>query len=254
MRKSIIFCFVVLFISFSCQEQKDNIVTPESSDISKVEFKFFKKKGNQKDFTIWNPYSSTFAKGEVIKISLDFSLCNCDTYSNGSHYNFELYRNGSFDQTIASNVPFLTAFDSDLGVDWTVPFLPYSTGYEIKVFDTSNNANNASRSITISGAVALSPTATIITYPSSGQQFQERDYITITWDQADISGSNVRLELYRAHNFYKSIISSTANDGSYYWRIPRKSNSESDYFQIKIIDLGNTSNVDYSNFFSIDQM
>ena len=71
---------------------------------------------------------------------------------------------------------------------------------------------------------------------------------TISWTSNNVSG-NVKIEYY-CNNLWDTIVSSTPNDGSYEWNIPKGTVCSS---KIKIIDLSNTGCWDMSDdYFNIN--
>ena len=75
---------------------------------------------------------------------------------------------------------------------------------------------------------------------------------TINWVSTG-SISNVKLELYKDGVFELEIVASTSNDGEYYWTIPSGLEDSINY-QIKIIDVSNSSIYDYSDYFEIKHL
>lgn len=90
----------------------------------------------------------------------------------------------------------------------------------------------------------------IVTNPSGGTYYGGNT-LTITWSDLN-AGTYVRIELYRSDQFVTTIISSTYNDGSFYWSIPQSMSSSSSY-KVKVTSAFNTSIYDYSSSFSIYQ-
>ena len=109
-----------------------------------------------------------------------------------------------------------------------------------------------------------------VTAPNSKINITAGSLYSITWDSDSVG--NIKIELYRqgvnrvgedyrgpyrADPVYGTIISSTADDGSYSWNVPsniiRTGFLDMPYrFKIKIIDLSNTDNYDFSDtYFTI---
>ena len=82
------------------------------------------------------------------------------------------------------------------------------------ITDTSNSY------FTITPAGTVTPTITV-TSPNGGESWKAGTPHTVMWTQTGLSGTNVKIDLYRDRVFYRSInpsIASTA--GSYLWTIP----------------------------------
>ncbi|MFC2014202.1 Ser-Thr-rich GPI-anchored membrane family protein, partial [Chloroflexota bacterium] len=76
---------------------------------------------------------------------------------------------------------------------------------------------------------------------------------SITWTSSN-AGSSVKIELYKGSSSYKTIASSTSNDGSYSWAIPSSYDDYSSY-KIKITDTGDSSCYDYSDsYFTLSSL
>jgi hypothetical protein len=87
--------------------------------------------------------------------------------------------------------------------------------------------------------------------PNGGESWQRGTSHNITWNSVGSVGSNVRIELYKGGVLNQTIISSTSNDGSYFWSISSLQAFDSDY-RIKVTSTSNSSYYDYSdNSFSI---
>lgn len=120
--------------------------------------------------------------------------------------------------------------------------------YKVKITSTANawyfdwSDNNFS----ITAAPSLTVTA-----PNGGESWQQGTNQTITWDSSGYPGANVKIELYEGGVLNSTIVSSTANDGSYVWQISGSQTPGNDC-QIKITSTTNTWYFDWSdNFFSI---
>ena len=75
-------------------------------------------------------------------------------------------------------------------------------------------------------------------------------YLNWEWD-GDI-GANVKIDLFKGDNFITTIIVETENDGSYRWSIPHSLDIGSNY-RIKISSRDDTSEYDFSDFFTIEE-
>ncbi len=154
----------------------------------------------------------------------------------------ELYKSGSYYRTITSST------SNDGSYSWSIPsnYDAYSN-YKIKITSTSNSSlydySNNYFSLTSASAYIT------VTSPNGGESWQLGSTHTISWN-SNASG-NVKIELYKSGSYYRTITSSTSNDGSYNWSIPSSYNASSSY-KIKIKSTSNSSLYDYSNsYFSL---
>ena len=88
-----------------------------------------------------------------------------------------------------------------------------------------------------------------VTSPNDGENWQLGSTEDITWTSN--AGGNVKIELYKGSTYYKTITSSTPNDGFDSWTIPTDYDVYSSY-RIKITSTSNSSIYDYSDsYFSL---
>ena len=167
--------------------------------------------------------------------SITWSISNA-----GSNVKIELYKSGSYYKTISSST------SNNGSYSWSIPTsYTESSDYKIKITDTSNSSiNDDSDSYFTLSSQPPPPTITV-TSPNGGENWEPGSTHNITWSSNN-AGSNVKIELYKSGSYYKTISSSTSNDGSYSWSIPT-SYTESSQYKIKITDTGNSSTYDYSN-------
>ena len=91
-----------------------------------------------------------------------------------------------------------------------------------------------------------------VTSPNGGEYWEPGTSHSITWSSSD-AGSNVIIYLYKNDVSYSTIVSPTANDGSYTWSIS-SSQSESDYYQVKIVDYYDSGVYDLSDdYFTVEE-
>jgi hypothetical protein len=91
-----------------------------------------------------------------------------------------------------------------------------------------------------------------VTSPNGGEYWEPGTSHSITWSSSD-AGSYVIIYLYKNDVSYSTIVSPTANDGSYTWSIS-SSQSESDYYQVKIVDYYDSGVYDLSDdYFTIEE-
>ena len=86
-----------------------------------------------------------------------------------------------------------------------------------------------------------------VSSPYSGNIYFEGGTVSITWASSD---NYVKIELYKGGSYYSTISYNTTNDGSHSWIIPYGYASSS-YYQIRVINLGDETEYDYSGTFYI---
>lgn len=132
---------------------------------------------------------------------------------------------------------------------WTVPNVVTSEGQLwIKGYDTDNNPTDFSDA---DFTITSPPSGTItVTAPNGGEGLRPGGTTDITWTTTGTVGSNVKVAYSTdsGRNF-TTIISSTANDGTYSWSVP---NVVSDDCLVRVTDTSNSLISDVSdNYFSI---
>jgi C1A family cysteine protease len=96
------------------------------------------------------------------------------------------------------------------------------------------------------------PQSIVITSPNGEEEWKQGTTKTVTWTSEN-AGSHVKIKLYKSGSFDSTVISSTANDGSYSWPILPGQATGSDY-KIKITSIDYSNISDYSdNYFSITE-
>lgn len=93
------------------------------------------------------------------------------------------------------------------------------------------------------------PDSLTVKTPQSSSLWEKGSSYNIYWNSTGTI-SDVKIELYEGGVFEREIISSTSNDGVFYWTVP----SDLDYstqYQIKITDISNPLINDFSDFFEI---
>jgi hypothetical protein len=115
---------------------------------------------------------------------------------------------------------------------------------EAKATDAMGNFVNEELSFQIIEESGSSPTITV-TSPNGGENWEPGSSHSITWSSSNLPGSYVAIQLYRSGS--SSFISnSTIDDGNYTWSIP-SSQTESDYYQVKIYSTTAPDIYDMSN-------
>jgi len=89
------------------------------------------------------------------------------------------------------------------------------------------------------------PIITIIS-PNGGEKWIRGTNKEVKWSSSGSPGTNVKIELYKAGVLNKLIISSTPNDGSYFWYVPTTQTIAADY-KIKVTSITNSAYTDQSN-------
>ena len=117
-------------------------------------------------------------------------------------------------------------WETSLSVDYTG-----NVTLEAKATDAMGNFVNEELSFQIIEESGSSPNITV-TSPNGGENWEPGSSHSITWSSSNLPGSYVAIQLYRSGS--SSFISnSTIDDGNYTWSIP-SSQTESDYYQVKI--------------------
>ena len=88
-----------------------------------------------------------------------------------------------------------------------------------------------------------------VTNPNSSCSWETGTSQYIYWISTG-NFSNVKIELYKSGIFEMEITSSTPNDGTFYWTVPLGLDNSTQY-QIKIINIFNSSIYNFSDFFEI---
>lgn len=87
--------------------------------------------------------------------------------------------------------------------------------------------------------------------PNGGEVWLTGNNKELKWGSTGNTGANVKIELYKAGVLNKVIVSSTPNDGSYYWIVPTTQAAGKDY-KIKITSTSFANILDFSNnYFTI---
>ena len=175
-------------------------------------------------------------------LDIDVASLTLGSSSNSSG-SFNISSNTSW--TISDNASWLTVSPTS-----------GSNGRTITVTATSANSTTNPRNATITiSATGVSPkTVTVtqqgasqylkVTSPNGGESWQLGSTHSISWQSS--AGRNVKIELYKGSNKYKTISSNTSNDGNYSWNIPTSYDEYSSY-RIKITSTSNSSLYDYCN-------
>ena len=98
----------------------------------------------------------------------------------------------------------------------------------------------------IDTANTLQGTSITVLSPNGGESWLIGTTHTIKWSSTGNHRSNVRIELFKAGILNRTISVSTANDGSYRWKILSTQVLGTDY-KIKITNMSNMVDYDFSN-------
>ncbi|MCX8036948.1 MAG: GPI anchored serine-threonine rich family protein [Candidatus Sumerlaeia bacterium] len=155
------------------------------------------------------------------------------TLTQPAQVKIELYKGGSFHSVITA------ATDNDGSHTWSIPATqPLGSDYRVRIQLTSPTTvydfTNTTFRIAAPQIVVLWPQAKAVLTPGVSQLLQ--------WQSSDIPVRNphVRIELWRGGVFDLLITSSTADTGSYQWRIPPNI-PPGPHFQIRISSVEDPS-------------
>jgi hypothetical protein len=168
----------------------------------------------------------------------------------GPSVTIELYKGGTFAQTIASGV---SMGSNGIGsYDWPVPtILTGGTDYTIKI---TSNANNLYWDQSDSSFTITIPPKITITAPNGGESWQSGTTQTITWTYTGDPGSSVMILLLKGGMKVATITLITpiggGGSGAYKWNIPSTQATGSDY-KIKIVSTTNSTIKSFSKTFTI---
>ncbi|MFX1250353.1 MAG: ABC transporter substrate-binding protein, partial [Promethearchaeota archaeon] len=155
-----------------------------------------------------------------------------------SNVKIELYKDDLLVMEIISSTP------NDGEYYWTIPSaLESSTDYQIKISEASDpSVYDFSDYFEIFRPIT-------ITIPDSSSSWETGTSQYINWGSTGTI-SDVKIELYKDDLLVMEIVSSTPNDGEYYWAIPSALES-STHYQIKISEASDPSAYDFSDYFEI---
>ncbi len=167
--------------------------------------------------TVTSPNSSSqWFHGNTYTITWD------RTGTMGSSVKLRLQQNGANIVTITNSTP------NDGSYSWTVPVsVPSASNYVIMVKTTDNLVFDISDEFYV-GTTIVTPTLTV-TSPVSSSNWSSGSTHSVTWNKTGAQDANVKIELFKNGALDTTIISSTANDGSYSWMIDGNKPTGSDY-------------------------
>jgi M6 family metalloprotease-like protein len=116
-----------------------------------------------------------------------------------------------------------------------------SGSYADTITITSPEASNSPRTIPVSFSV--NGDDIVVTSPNGGEAFDGSTAQTVTW--ASSLGGTVKIDLLKGGAVFRTIVASTANDGSYDWAFPAGIGGEN--FRILITSIEQGTKTDSSN-------
>lgn len=154
--------------------------------------------------------------------------------------NGTLTANGSYNLAAYSSAAGRTAIN-----DTTNPFDFLSDG-SLGKLDISNIGSLGS---TISFDVGITELA--VTAPAAGADWSCGSTQTITWTKSGTQAANVKVYLYKGTSLVKTLSSSTPNDGSFDWAIPKAQGVATNYRIL--VKTSDNKLSDYSDYFMISK-
>ena len=141
------------------------------------------------------------------------------------------------------NTVLTSSTPNDGSYSWTISSTQtLGTDYEVRITSTTNTEISDSSNSNF----AIVAGTLIVTSPNGGQNWIRGSSHTITWSKSGSPGSYVKIELLKGGVVNRVLTSSTANDGSYRWKISSKQTTGTDYM-IRITSTRYTSISDSSN-------
>lgn len=128
------------------------------------------------------------------------------------------------------------------------PSVPFGDTWHIVFFNNRIGATDTFINYDVSFYGDSRPASINMNSPYSGASYRAGTSCEIKWSSIN-AGSNVKIDLFKGGSINSTIISSTANDGSYYWTIPSDISPDTDY-QVKVSSLS-TAAEDLSSYFQI---
>ncbi|MCB8989227.1 MAG: peptidoglycan DD-metalloendopeptidase family protein [Ardenticatenaceae bacterium] len=128
----------------------------------------------------------------------------------GGEVRLELYRNGSYVETLARKV------ESNGRFNWAISTnLLAGDGYQVRIVDLADESvfDMSDANFSLSGGPAI-----LVTSPNGHETWPEGLQRPVTW--VDNLDENVRLELYRNGTMVRTLATSTPSDGVFTWTIP----------------------------------
>lgn len=191
----------------------------------------------------------TIASGDQVKIWWDFILGLCET---PNEIDIFLYKGSQKISTIESNVSFFQDLDDEYYAGhyfWTVDdcLLGLGSNYNIQISPSCIPSMQHS----ITGNFVLSGTwAPESVAPNGGEKIKLYTNYSIHWDSDLISGTNVKIELYKGGLYNSTLQASTLNNGH---RSQFSSQPIGSDYKVRITNLSNSSNfIESANYFSMD--
>ncbi|HEB35182.1 MAG TPA: PEGA domain-containing protein [Candidatus Aminicenantes bacterium] len=186
--------------------------------------------------TITNPTSSTtWTKGNPADITWT---------STGSITNvkIDLYKGITLQETIISS----TANDGTYTWATVNSALADGTDYKVRVSSTTDSGlYDESDAFTIEG------NSITVTEPTSSTSWTQGNPANITWTSTG-SITNVKIDLYKGITLQETIISSTANDGTYTWAQVNSTLADGTDYKVRVSSTTDSGVYDESDAFTIE--
>jgi hypothetical protein len=155
----------------------------------------------------------------------------------------DLYQGTSFITNIGVNI---VTNNSNGSFTWQTPNNLSGSNYRIRVSSMLNSTLSDESDVGFSIAIASSVQ---VTNPNNGIAVTMGNTYTINW--VDNFTENVKIDLYKGSNFYRTITNTTASNGSYSWSPGYDLAAGSDY-RIRVSSVDNSNVVDFSDtYFTI---
>jgi len=186
--------------------------------------------------TIINPTSSTtWIPGNPA----DITWSSTGTISD---VKIDLYKGGTFKQTIVSST---TNNGSYTWADVNSTLVD-GTDYKVRVSSTTNSGIYGE-----SDAFTIEGNSITVTEPTSSTAWTQGNSGDITWTSTGAI-SNVKIDLYKGITFQETIISSTANDGTYTWATVNSTLTDGTDYKVRVSSTTDSGLYDESDAFTIE--
>ena len=187
--------------------------------------------------TITNPTSSTiWARGYPADITWTSEGTVGDV-------KIDLYKGGTFNQTIVST----TTNDGSYTWSQVDALLADGSDYSLRIIDSSDSSIYDE-----SDEFTIRDRSITVTEPTSSTVWGQGNSVDIDWTSTGTI-SFVDIELYKGGTFNQTIVSSTANDGTYTWSQVDTSLTNGSDYSIRIMDSSDSSIYSESDEFTIEE-
>ena len=157
-----------------------------------------------------------------------------------SNVKIDLYKGSTFNQTIVSST------ENDGSYLWTVdPSLEDGTDYKVRISSPDDSAVYGE-----SDAFSIEEKSITVTEPTDTTVWAKSFPADITWTSIGTI-SAVKIDLYKGDTLNQTIVSSTANDGSYAWTEVDTSLADGTDYQVRISSIDDSTVYGESEEFEI---